>query len=181
MDSLRKNKTWELVDHPARQKLMSCKWIFKIKDGIKGVQKPRYKVRSVAHRFIQRAEQLDVKMTFLHGNLEEVNYMRQLPGYVQGVRHEGTQRSKVDSWYGDHQGSKSQDSEGVTIQSLARFFYGHVDSYTQRDLDYAAGGNLKGLIRNEVVRVKIPKFMSWLDAYDVPIGDLDMMEDKVDN
>ncbi|GKA55148.1 retrovirus-related pol polyprotein from transposon TNT 1-94, partial [Tanacetum coccineum] len=83
MDSLRKNKTWELVDHPAGQKLMSCKWIFKIKDMIKGVQKPRYKVRLVARRFTQRAEQLDVKTTFLHRNLEEVNYMRQLPGYVQ--------------------------------------------------------------------------------------------------
>ncbi|GJX70469.1 hypothetical protein Tco_0307640 [Tanacetum coccineum] len=29
--------------------------------------------------------------------------------------------------------------------------------------------------------VKIPKCMSWLDACDKPIGDLDMMEDKVDN
>ncbi|GKA69527.1 retrovirus-related pol polyprotein from transposon TNT 1-94, partial [Tanacetum coccineum] len=34
MDSLRKNKTWELVDHPVRQKLVSCKWLFKIKEGI---------------------------------------------------------------------------------------------------------------------------------------------------
>ncbi|GKA90143.1 hypothetical protein Tco_0811955, partial [Tanacetum coccineum] len=37
------------------------------------------------------------------------------------------------------------------------------------------------LVRNDVVRVKIPRFMSWLDAYDKPIYDLDMMEDKVDN
>nr|GEW74017.1 ribonuclease H-like domain-containing protein [Tanacetum cinerariifolium]GFA67522.1 ribonuclease H-like domain-containing protein [Tanacetum cinerariifolium] len=29
--------------------------------------------------------------------------------------------------------------------------------------------------------VKIPKCMSWLDACDDPIGDLDIMEDKVDN
>ncbi|GJX82513.1 retrovirus-related pol polyprotein from transposon TNT 1-94 [Tanacetum coccineum] len=35
MDSLRKNKAWELVDHPARQKLVSCKWLFKIKEGLK--------------------------------------------------------------------------------------------------------------------------------------------------
>nr|GFD46024.1 retrotransposon protein, putative, Ty1-copia subclass [Tanacetum cinerariifolium] len=39
MDSLRKNKTWELVDHQAGQKL-TCKWLFKIKEGIEGVQKP---------------------------------------------------------------------------------------------------------------------------------------------
>ncbi|GKD09515.1 hypothetical protein Tco_1189200, partial [Tanacetum coccineum] len=37
------------------------------------------------------------------------------------------------------------------------------------------------LVGNEVVRVKIRKCMSWLDAYDEPIGDLDMMKDKVDN
>ncbi|GJX71173.1 hypothetical protein Tco_0308344 [Tanacetum coccineum] len=40
--------------------------------------------------------------------------------------------------------------------------------------------NLKTqLVENEVVRVKIPKCMAWLD--DEPIGDLDTMEDKVDN
>nr|GEW72106.1 hypothetical protein [Tanacetum cinerariifolium] len=39
----------------------------------------------------------------------------------------------------------------------------------------------KDTIGNEVVRVKIHKCMSWLDAYDEPIGDIDMMEDKIDN
>ncbi|GJZ44396.1 hypothetical protein Tco_0591651, partial [Tanacetum coccineum] len=91
--------------------------------------------------------------------------------------------------------------------------------YTQIDINYAAGGNLKGLsakeawetiedytqcdkqwknssntisdqtitnlkdylVWNEVVRVKIPKCKSWLDAYHEPIGDLDMMEDNIDN
>ncbi|GJT28532.1 zf-CCHC domain-containing protein [Tanacetum coccineum] len=42
--------------------------------------------------------------------------------------------------------------------------------------------NLKNqLVRNEVVRVKTPSCMSWLDAYDEPLGDLDMVEDKVDD
>ncbi|GKB98291.1 retrotransposon protein, putative, ty1-copia subclass [Tanacetum coccineum] len=115
MDSLKKNKTWELVDHPTGQKLVRCKWLFKIKKGIEGVQKPRYKARLVARGFTQRAcidynevfslvvrhtsilvilaltackdfklEQLDVKTTFLQGNLKEVIYMRQPPGYEQG-------------------------------------------------------------------------------------------------
>ncbi|GJR68419.1 hypothetical protein Tco_0014484 [Tanacetum coccineum] len=39
--------------------------------------------------------------------------------------------------------------------------------------------NLKAqLVENEVVRVMIPKCMSWLDAFDKPIGDI---EDKEDN
>ncbi|GKE21811.1 hypothetical protein Tco_1433323, partial [Tanacetum coccineum] len=62
--------------------------------------------------------------------------------------------------------------------------------YTKIDINHAAGGNRRRLsakeawetaqlVENEVVRSKIPKFMAWLD--DEPIGDLDMMEDKVDN
>ncbi|GKD88866.1 retrovirus-related pol polyprotein from transposon TNT 1-94 [Tanacetum coccineum] len=58
MDSLRKNKTWELVDHPARQKLVRCKWLFKIKEGIEGVQNPRYKARLVARGFTQREDDM---------------------------------------------------------------------------------------------------------------------------
>ncbi|GKC27430.1 retrovirus-related pol polyprotein from transposon TNT 1-94, partial [Tanacetum coccineum] len=48
IESLRKNKTWELVDHPVGQKLVSCKWLFKIKERIEGVQNPRYKARRYA-------------------------------------------------------------------------------------------------------------------------------------
>ncbi|GJY59854.1 retrotransposon protein, putative, ty1-copia subclass [Tanacetum coccineum] len=55
MSSLKKNHIWELVDQPHGQKLVSCKWLYKIKEGIKGVQKPRYKARLVARGFTQRA------------------------------------------------------------------------------------------------------------------------------
>nr|GEV27032.1 retrovirus-related Pol polyprotein from transposon TNT 1-94 [Tanacetum cinerariifolium] len=88
MDSLRKNKTWELVDHLFGQKMVSCKWLFKIKKGIE--------VRHTSIRVIlvliackdYELEQLDVKTTFLHGNLKEVIYMRQPPGYEQGNKVE---------------------------------------------------------------------------------------------
>ncbi|GJT37766.1 retrovirus-related pol polyprotein from transposon TNT 1-94 [Tanacetum coccineum] len=55
MSSLKKNHTWELVDQPPGQKLISYKWLYKIKEGIEGVQKPRYKARVVARGFTQRA------------------------------------------------------------------------------------------------------------------------------
>nr|GEZ04257.1 zinc finger, CCHC-type [Tanacetum cinerariifolium] len=55
MSSLMKNHTWELVDQPPGQKLVSCKWLYKIKKGIEGVQKPRYKARLVAWGFTQQA------------------------------------------------------------------------------------------------------------------------------
>ncbi|GKA35091.1 retrotransposon protein, putative, ty1-copia subclass, partial [Tanacetum coccineum] len=100
-DSLRKKKTWELVDHPAGQKLVSCKWLFKIKEGIKCVQKPRYKVWLVARGFTQRAgidynvvfslvvqdtsiQVILALMAFLHGNLKEVIYMKQPQRYAIG-------------------------------------------------------------------------------------------------
>ncbi|GKB23452.1 retrotransposon protein, putative, ty1-copia subclass [Tanacetum coccineum] len=157
MDSLRKNKTWELVDHPAGQKLVSCKWLFKIKEGIEGVQKPRYKARLVARGFTQRAgidynevfspvvrhtsirvilaltackdyelEQLDVKDgIFYIGNLEEVIYMKQQPGYEQGwfegvyAEQLGFKRSSYESKAADwvYQGSESQDSGRCSTQS----------------------------------------------------------------
>nr|GEX76692.1 putative nuclease HARBI1 [Tanacetum cinerariifolium] len=55
MSSLKKNHTWELVDQPDGKKLVSYKWLYKIKEGIKGIHKPRYKARLVARGFTQRA------------------------------------------------------------------------------------------------------------------------------
>ncbi|GJU62225.1 retrovirus-related pol polyprotein from transposon TNT 1-94 [Tanacetum coccineum] len=66
--SLKKNHTWELVDQPPGQKLVSCKWLYKIKEGIKGVQKPRV-ILSLTTCEDYELEQLDVKTMFLHVNI----------------------------------------------------------------------------------------------------------------
>ena len=52
IESLYKNETWVLVKPPARQRIVGCKWIFKIKVGIPGVEKARYKARLVAKGYI---------------------------------------------------------------------------------------------------------------------------------
>ncbi|GJQ91342.1 retrotransposon protein, putative, ty1-copia subclass [Tanacetum coccineum] len=63
-----------VIDPPAG-KAGSSKWLYKIKKGdLKVFKSLDYEL-----------EQLDVKTSFLHGNLEEVIYMRQPPGYDKTI------------------------------------------------------------------------------------------------
>lgn len=43
IESLRKNQTWELVPLPRGKKVVGCKWVYKKKEGIPGVEPPRFK------------------------------------------------------------------------------------------------------------------------------------------
>lgn len=54
MDSLKKNKTWFLSDLPEGKKAIGCRWIYKLKPGIPGIEKPRHKSRLVAKGYSQR-------------------------------------------------------------------------------------------------------------------------------
>ncbi|KAH9762165.1 hypothetical protein KPL70_000710 [Citrus sinensis] len=54
IDSLVRNQTWILVPNPGNRKIVSCKWIFKKKEGILGVEDSRYKARLVARGFTQK-------------------------------------------------------------------------------------------------------------------------------
>jgi hypothetical protein len=105
MDSIMSNETWEVVDHPYRCKPVACKWVFKKKfrlDHITEKDKTRFVAKgytqkegedyfdtysSVAHLMIIRVllslaasygllvHQMDVKTTFLYGELEKEIYM----------------------------------------------------------------------------------------------------------
>ena len=52
MGALEKNKTWDLVELPARKKLLGCKWVFTVKHKADGSLE-RYKTRIVAKGYTQ--------------------------------------------------------------------------------------------------------------------------------
>lgn len=104
MDALDKNEAWDIVELPARRKSISSKWLFKKKFNAKGkVEKYKAQVEgidfgeifspvsmltsirfllTIVAAFDLEVEQMDVKTTFLHGDLEEEIYMKQPQGFV---------------------------------------------------------------------------------------------------
>ena len=112
MASLHKNEAWDLVELSARRKPIRRKWVFKKKMNVEGkVEKykarlvakgysqvpgidfgdifsPVAKVTSIrlllsiAAAFDFEIEQMDVKTSFLHGDLEEEIYMKQPEGFM---------------------------------------------------------------------------------------------------
>ncbi|MDA0625107.1 reverse transcriptase domain-containing protein, partial [Acinetobacter baumannii] len=62
IDALQQNQTWDLVSNPRDVKLISCKWVYKIKRHPDGSIE-RYKARLVARSFSQQYG-LDYDKTF---------------------------------------------------------------------------------------------------------------------
>ncbi|KAJ4711012.1 Retrovirus-related Pol polyprotein from transposon TNT 1-94 [Melia azedarach] len=54
MESLHKNQTWELTKRLRDRKIVTCKWVYKKKEGETSVEGIKYKARVVARGFTQR-------------------------------------------------------------------------------------------------------------------------------
>jgi hypothetical protein len=107
VNSLKQNKTWELVDPPRNRRVLSGKWVFKLKRGSHG-EVIRHKSRWVVRGFTQEEgvdydetfasvvkpmsykalfaigaalgleiEQMDVKTAFLYGDIDHEIYVEQ--------------------------------------------------------------------------------------------------------
>ncbi|KAL6418587.1 hypothetical protein ACFW04_011989 [Cataglyphis niger] len=92
MNSLKKNKTWEIVNLSKKAKALENKWIYRFKKKTDGLI-DKYKARLVIKGFTQRSGidyvetfsmklyQFDIKTAYLNENLEEDIYMKQPKGF----------------------------------------------------------------------------------------------------
>jgi len=136
MESMRENQVWNLVDPPDGVRAIECKWIFKKKidaDGKVHIYKARLVAKgfrqiqgvdydktfspiamlksirillAIAAYYDYEIWQMDIKTTFLNGNLSEDVYMTQPEGFVDS-NNAGKICKLKKSIYGLKQASQS--------------------------------------------------------------------------
>jgi len=116
MSSLYKNDTWELTELPKEKKTIGCKWAYtKKKESLKSetVRAQReseifslvvkhssiWILLTLVAQYELKLDQLDVKTTFLHDDLDEEIYMSQ-PSEFKTARKENMVCKLKKSLYG---------------------------------------------------------------------------------
>uniref|UniRef100_A0A2N9EWM8 Integrase catalytic domain-containing protein n=1 Tax=Fagus sylvatica TaxID=28930 RepID=A0A2N9EWM8_FAGSY len=123
MNSLHKNNTYELVELPKGKKALRNKWVFKLK-------------KDASLDF--ELKQMDVKIAFLHGDLEEEIYMVQPEGFeAKGKEHKVCRLKK--SLYG--------------LKQALRQWYKKFDSFMVDDmLIVGPNANMVGSLKKELFK-----------------------------
>ncbi|KAH9745517.1 hypothetical protein KPL70_004101 [Citrus sinensis] len=144
IEALHKNKTWELVPLPHGRKAIRNKWVYKIKrDGNDQVERYRARlvvkgyaqkegidfneifspvvrlttvgvVLAMCATFDLHLEQLDVKTTFLHGELEEEIYILQPEAFAETGKENLVCRLNK-SLYGLKQAPRFEDNDFIIL------------------------------------------------------------------
>ncbi|KAL6314915.1 hypothetical protein AAG906_029134 [Vitis piasezkii] len=85
-EALIRNYTWTLMPLLPDHKVIGCKWVFKVKLKPDGSLE-RYKARLVAKALSLQwpIKQLDVHNAFLNGDLSEIVFMEQPPGFISAT------------------------------------------------------------------------------------------------
>eukprot|EP00253_Pinus_taeda_P034347 PITA_34347 len=200
MASLHKNEAWDLVELPAGRKPIGSKWVFKKKTNAEGkVEKykarlvakgysqvpgsdfgdifsPVAKVTyirlllSVVAAFNFEVEQMDVKTTFLHGDLEEEMYMKQPKGFAVKVSWMSKKQSVValSTTKAEYMVATHARKEEVWLQRLCSSM-GLVEGAIRIDCDS----------RSTIFLAKNPAYHSKTKHIDVQYHFVrDMIEDK---
>ncbi|GKC26415.1 retrovirus-related pol polyprotein from transposon TNT 1-94 [Tanacetum coccineum] len=196
MDSLKEEQDLRISRSSSWAKLVSCKWLFKIKEGIEGVQNPRYKARLVARGFTQRAgidynevfslvvrhtsirvilalttckdyelEQLDVKTTFLHGNLKEQSPRQWYRRFDEYMLSNGFKCSSYDSCV--YYRSYAPDEyiylflyvDDMMIACKSKAEIGSTKSLLKKEFDMKELGEAKKILSMEIVKDRSRKIL----------------------
>ena len=150
MTALDDNGTWDSVSRPAGKKVIGYKWVFAVKmnpDGTVARLKARLVAKGYAQVYVTdyldkfspiakltfirlclsmaathkwSLHQLDIKNTFLHGDLQEEVYMEQPPGFVAQGKSDKVCRLRK-SLYGLKQSTRVRG-----LVSLVKLLYAFV-------------------------------------------------------
>jgi hypothetical protein len=129
MQAIEQNRTWDVSNLPAKQKAIGLKWVFKVKKDPEGkIVKHKERLVAKGYAQVQGVDfdevfapiarietvrvllalaaqggwevhHMDVKSAFLNGDLTEIVYVKQPPGFIVGSGDKMLKLRKSSIWF----------------------------------------------------------------------------------